>query len=134
MTSDERNDRFGPQGNDVPAGQEQDLAILDPGFADPGYWARFRSLVMARADDELSRRRLAAGLGVTDLLQSWSRNLIPAAAIAAAIAGLFFVRGQATPAWDVEEALTEGLEDRTLPMLMDQSGADDSFLFVEVTF
>ena len=89
---------------------------------------------MARAADELSRRRLAAEMGVAGLLQSWSRTVIPAAAIAAAIAGLLFWRGRPTPEWGVEEALTRGLEDRTLPQLMEQSEGADPFLFVEVTF
>ena len=134
MTSDTRNGRFGPQGVDGPSGQDHDLAILDPGHDDPGYWFRFRSLVMARAADELTRRRLAEEMGVAGLLQSWSRTVIRAAAIAAAIAGVLFLRGRSTPEWGVEEALTVGLEDRTLPQLMEQSGGVDPFLFVEVTF
>ena len=134
MTSDARKGRSGPRGGDGPRGQDHDLALLDPGLDDPGYWFRFRSLVMARAADELSRRRLAAEMGVAGLLQSWSRAVIPAAAIAAAIAGLLFWRGRPTPEWGVEEALTRGLEDRTLPQLMEQSEGADPFLFVEVTF
>ncbi len=134
MTSDVRKARFGPQGVDGPPGQDHDLAILDPGHDDPGYWFRFRSLVMARAAGELTRRRLAEEMGVAGLLQSWSRTVIRAAAIAAAIAGVLFLRGRSTPEWGVEEALTVGLEDRTLPQLMEQSGGVDPFLFVEVTF
>ncbi len=134
MTSDARKERSGPQGVDGPPGQDHDLAILDPGLDDPGYWFRFRSLVMARAADELLRRRLATELGVAGLLQSWSRTVIPAAAIAAAIAGVLFLRGRPTPEWGVEEALTVGLEDRTLPQFMEQSEGADPFLFVEVTF
>ena len=134
MTSDARKGRFGPQGGDGPPGQDHDLVILDPGLADPGYWLRFRSLVMARAADELARRRLATEMGVAGLLQSWSRTVIRAAAIAAAIAGLLFLRGRPPPEWGVEEALTRGLEDRTLPQLMEQSEGADPFLFVEVTF
>ncbi len=134
MTSDVRKARFGPQGVDGPPGQDHDLAILDPGHDDPGYWFRFRSLVMARAADELTRRRLAEEMGVAGLLQSWSRTVIRAAAIAAVIAGVLFLRGRSTPEWGVEEALTVGLEDRTLPQLMEQSGGADPFLFVEVTF
>lgn len=134
MTSDARNGRFGPWGGDDPPGQDHDLAILDPGLDDPGYWSRFRSLVMARAADEMSRRRMAAGMGVAGLLQSWSRTVIPAAALAATIAGILFLRGRPTPEWGVEEALTVDLEDRTLPQLMEQSEGADPFLFVEVTF
>jgi hypothetical protein len=89
---------------------------------------------MARADNELSRRRLAAEVGVTDFLQSWSGTVIRAAAIAATIAGVLFLRGRPTSEWGIEEELTAGLEDRTLPQLMDQSEGDDPFLFVEVTF
>ena len=134
MTSDVRKARFGPQGGDGPPGQDHDLAALDPGLHDPGYWSRFRSFVMARADVELSRRRLAAEVGVAGLLQSWSRTVIRAAAIAAVIAGVLFLRGRSTPEWGVEEALTVGLEDRTLPQLMEQSGGADPFLFVEVRY
>ena len=134
MTSDARKGRFGPRAGDGPSGQDHDLTILDPGLADPGYWFRFRSLVMARADVELSRRRLAAEMGVAGLLQSWSRTVIRAAAVAAAIAGVLFLRGRPTPEWGVEEALTVGLEDRTLPQFMEQSEGADPFLFVEVTF
>ena len=134
MTSDVWKARFGPQGDDGPPGQDHDLAILDPGHDDPGYWFRFRSLVMARVADELTRRRLAEEMGVAGLLQSWSGTVIRAAAIAAVIAGVLFLRGQATPEWGVEEALTEGLEDSTLPQLMEQSEGADPFLFVEVTF
>lgn len=134
MTSDARRGRIGPQGGDGRTGQARDLAILDPGFDDPGYWMRFRTLVMARADTELSRRRLAAESGVTDFVRSWSRAVIPAAAIAAAIAGVLMLRGQPTTAWGVEEALTVGLEDPTLPDLMEQPEGVDPFLLVEVTF
>ena len=134
MKSEALRGRFGLRGGDDPAGQDPNLAILDPGLDDSGYWFRFRSLVMARADRELTRRRSAAGMGVADFLQSWSQTVIRAAAIAAAVAGVLFLRGRPTPEWDVEEALTVGLEDRTLPQLMDQSEGDDPFLLIEVTF
>lgn len=134
MTSGARTGRFGPQGDEGPLGPDHNLAILDPGLHDPGYWSGFRSFVMARADVELSRRRLAGEVGVAGLLQSWSQRVIRAAAIAAMIAGMLFLRGRPVPEWDVEEALTVGLEDRTLPQLMEQSDGADPFLFVEVTF
>ena len=134
MTSDARERRFGLQGGDGAPGPDLDLAILDPGLGDPGYWSRFRSLVMARSDRELSRRRLTVEVEAPDFLQSWPRAVIRAAALAAAIAGILFLRGRSLPEWDIEQALTGDLEDRTLPQLMDQSQADDPFLFVEVTF
>ena len=46
---------------------------------------------MARASGELSRRRLAAEVGVVDFLQSWSRTVIRAALIVAAIAGVLLL-------------------------------------------
>ena len=134
MTSDARKGRFGPRGGDGAPGQDHHLAILDPGLDDPGYWFRFQSLVMARVDDELSRRRLAADVGVSDFLESWSRTVIHAAAIAAAIAGVLLLRGRPALEWDIEEALTVELQDRTLPQSMYRSEGDDPFLFVEVTF
>ena len=134
MTSDARKRRFGLTGDDDAPGQGHHLAILDPGLDDPGYWSRFQSLVMAGADNELSRRRLDSEVGVSDFLESWSRTVIQAAAIAAAIAGVLFLRGRPAPEWDIEEALTVELQDRTLPESMYRSEGDDPFLFVEVTF
>ena len=134
MTSDARKGRFGLHGGDGPTGPEHDLAVLDPGLEDPGYWSRFLSVVMARASGELSRRRLAAEVGVVDFLQSWSRTVIRAALIAAAIAGVLLLWDRPATTLGVEEALTMGLEDRTLPDLMEQPEGGDPFLLVEVTF
>ena len=134
MTSDARKGRFGLHGGDGPKGQGHELAILDPGLDDPGYWSRFLSVVMARASGELSRRRLAAEVGVVDFLQSWSRTVIRAALIVAAIAGVLLLGDRPATTLGVEEALTIGLEDRTLPDLMEQSEGGDPFLLVEVTF
>ena len=134
MTSDARKGRLGLHGGDGPTGQGHDLAVLDPGLDDSGYWSRFLSIVMVRAAGELSRRRLAAEVGVTDFLQSWSVTVIRAALIAAAIASVLILRDRPATVLGVEEALTMGLEDRTLPDLMEQSEGGDPFLLVEVTF
>jgi hypothetical protein len=134
MTSDARKGRFSLHGGDGPTGQGHDLAVLDPGLDDPGYWSRFLSLVMVRSADELSRRRLAAEVGVVDFIQSWSLTVIRAALIAAAIASVLLLRDRPATALGVEEALTMGLEDRTLPDLMEESEGGDPFLLVEVTF
>ncbi len=134
MTSDARKGRFGLHGDDGPEGEGHDLTVLDPGLHDPGYWSRFLSVVMSRATDELSRRRLAAEVGVGDLLESWSLTVIRAALIAAAIAGVLLLRDRPATALGVEEALTAGLEDRTLPDLMEQPEGGDPFMLVEVTF
>ena len=131
--SDARQRRFGLHGGSTPSGRGDDLTVVDPGYDDPGYWVRFRSRVMAGASDELSRRSLAAEVGVADFIQSWARTVIRTAAIAAAVAGFHLVRHPPATAVGVEEALTTGLEDRTLTDLMERPG-DDPFLLVEVTF
>ena len=106
-----------------------DLGILDPGRGDSKYWARFRIRVMSRAADELARRRGRAGVTVLELVQSWSRVLVPAAAVAAAVTALELSRGGAPRSSDShgpEEVLTQELEDRTLPdfMALEEAGED----------
>ncbi len=134
MKRDVRKGRFGRRGGYGPIGEVDDLAVLDPGLDDPGYWPRFLSLVMVRASDELSRRRIQAESGVTDFLQSWSVPVIRAALVAAVIAGVLLLRDRPAAPLGVEEALTVGLEDRTLPDLMEQPEEGDPFAFVELRF
>ena len=134
MKSDARKRRFGLDRSGGSTGQGDDLRVLDPGLDDPGYWPRFLSVVMVRATDELSRRRLAAEVGAGDFLQTWSPTVIRGALIAAAIAGVLLLWDGPAPTLGVEEALTMELEDRTLPDLMGQSEGDDPFLLIEVTF
>jgi len=134
MTSDARKGRLGLHRGDGPTEQAPDLAVLDPGLDDPGYWPRFLSVVMERASGELSRRRLVADVGVTDFFQLWSVPVIRAALIAAAIAGILLLRDGPATALGVEEALTMELEDRTLPDFMAQPEGGDPFLLVDVTF
>ena len=130
MTS---NGRMG-RGERNPSGRDPDFGVLDPELRHPGYWSRFRGSVMQRAAAELHRRRLLRDVGVADLLQSWARMLVPAAAAAAAIGGVLLFRNPPASAIGVEEALTVLLEDQTLPELMEQGDADDPFLLIEETF
>ena len=134
MTSDTRQGRFGPHRGAEPSGRPDDLTILDPGYDDPRYWVRFRSRVMERAANELSRRSLAAEEGVADFLQSWARTVVRTAAVAAAIAGMVLLRDPPATAVGVEEVLTTGLEDRALTDLMERPAGDDPLLLVEGTF
>ena len=134
MTSYLQKRRLGLHRGDSPTGPGHDLSVLDPGLDDPGYWPRFLSLVMERASGELSRRRLAAEVGVTDLLQSWSVPVLRAALVAAVIAGVLLLRDGPATTLGVEEALTMELEDRTLPDFMAQPQGSDPFLLVDVTF
>jgi len=88
------------------------LAALDPGRDDPSYWFRFRSSVGMRAMSELARRRRVE-LTVGDLVISWSRTLVPATVLAAAVAAFLLLRATPVPemplALGVEEILSEGL-------------------------
>lgn len=103
-------------------GQDPELAAwlrsLDPGTEDPNYWLRFRSWVMETAAPELARRRLVADVTVGDVLQSWSRTLVPTALLAAAVAGLALLRGPVVPEASpmaVEELLVSELGDDPIP-------------------
>lgn len=97
------------------------LALLDPERDDPGYWHRFQLWAVNSAGPELARRRRAAAVTVGDVMVSWWRGLVPAAAVAAALALVALV--DETPAevvmvagsGTIEELLTDGLEPAPLP-------------------
>ena len=103
-------------------GQDPEIAewlrALDPATEDPSYWLRFRSWVVESAAPELARRRLLADVTVGDVLQSWSRTLVPTALLAAAVAGLALLRGPVAPEVNplvVEELLVSELGDDPIP-------------------
>lgn len=98
------------------------LETLDPGQGDAGYWMRFHRGVLARAGDELARRRAAAEPSVQELVSSWSRAIVPAALAAAAAAAFLLLQPsvnapQAPASAGVEEFLTRGLEGGPAPAL-----------------
>ncbi len=116
-----------PQAGAGPSGGGYDLGILDPGRRDSSYWARFRFRVMTQAADELARRRRTTDVTVLELVQSWTRVMVPAAAVAAAITALQLQRGGSPRSLETqgpEEVLTQELEDRTLPdfMALEEAG------------
>lgn len=95
------------------------LKSLDPGSNDPGFWLRFHSRVMAQAQGELARRRMAGELSVVDVVFAWRRALVPLALMAAALAGFLLVgndSGSPTQMVALEDLLTEDLN------LLDGSG------------
>ena len=99
----------------------QTLALLDPAQQDPNYWFRFRSWVLSNATAELARRRLMHELTVADVMSSWARGVVSAAALAAVLAGLLLVRGAddpAPPPVGVEELLVSEVEGETIPTLL----------------
>ncbi len=121
MTNNGRRGRSGLHEGEGCSGPGYDLGILDPGHGDSGYWARFRFRVMTRAADELRRRRGMAEFTVLDVVQSWARVVVPAAAVAAAVAAVLLSQGRRTAltvSAGPEEILTQELEDWTLPDFM----------------
>ena len=98
------------------------LESLDPGGSDPGYWVRFHSSVLDRAQMELARRRVNGDLTIVDVVCAWRRALVPMALLAASAAGFLLV-GRKEPAAAlapiaIEEALVEGLEGETIPAVL----------------
>ena len=117
-------------------GQDLEIAeafeFLDPAHQDPTYWLRFRSWVVSNAAAEMARRRLMHELTVADVLNSWARAIVPTAVLAAALAGLLLVRGDAT-ALDqhlgIEELLVSEVEGQTIPAALapEQTGEAVAF-------
>lgn len=95
------------------------LRVLDPAQRDPGYWMRFRARVLRRAAPELARRRLMADVSLSDVMMSWARAVVPAAVLAAMLAGLFLLTNHpAVPqpsSVSVEELLAAGVHGSTIP-------------------
>jgi hypothetical protein len=89
--------------SDIEAGVP--LEALDPATRDPAYWESFHDAVLRAASSELARRR-AMPLTISGVLLSWSRTLVPAAAAAAAVAGILLV-----PLAEADDSLLFGVED-----------------------
>ena len=83
------------------------LEALDPEREDPGYWARLQRRIVSAAALELARRRRMDQLTVSGVLSSWSRTVVPAALMAAALATLLLLR-EAPPTLSAPGA-TEGV-------------------------
>jgi hypothetical protein len=105
---------------DVGISLERELAVLDPGQTDPGYWRRFHGWVLGSAAAELARRRLREAT-IGDVMLSWWRTVVPIAAVAAAIAGFLLMReltsmpGGETAEASMEEMLIEGADAPVMP-------------------
>ena len=97
------------------------LESLDPGSRDDTYWPRFYRSVMAAAAGELARRRVQYELTISGVVWSWARAVVPAALVAATLAGMILLRGQDLPQplhVDLEEVLAAGLDDGALPVML----------------
>ena len=124
--------REGDLGRDLEL--EEQLRVLDPSQDDPSYWFRFRGWVMKEAEGELARRRMSVDLTVEDLLESWSRTVIPVA-MAAAIAAIALIRSSPDDdpkvfmAVGVEELLVREIPAQTQPVLLSPNAAEGIVAF-----
>ena len=124
--------REGDLGRDLELAEQ--LRVLDPSQDDPSYWFRFRGWVMKEAEGELVRRRMSVDLTVEDLLESWSRTVIPVA-MAAAIAAIALMRNSPNDdpkvflAVGVEELLVREIPAQTQPVLLSPNAAEGIVAF-----
>ncbi|MDH5590575.1 MAG: hypothetical protein OEZ37_11050 [Gemmatimonadota bacterium] len=118
----------GPDGPDgVDAVVARGLRSLDPEEGSPNYWMRFRAEVVRRAGPELARRRLMRQATVPEVMSGWARTLVPAAVLAAALAGLFLARGPVRSpggTLDLEELLLAEVEGPTIPVFLQAASGD----------
>lgn len=111
------------------------LGVLDPGFDDTSYWRRFHLRILSLAGGELRRRSLQHAT-VGDVVQSWTRALVPLAALAAAIAGLMLVQNRTiefSGPVGIEEILIAELDEPALPDLV-RNGLESVTFAADVTF
>jgi hypothetical protein len=103
----------GANGDHPDAAVQRTLGVLDPARTKPGYWADFRRNAVFAAGPELARRRRLSNVTVSDVVFSWSRALLPMAAVAAAVALLLVMRTRPEPgevALTLDEMLWEGID------------------------
>jgi hypothetical protein len=110
------------------------LEPLDPGSVDPGFWLRFHRSVMARASEELARRRMTPELSIPEVVFQWRKPLVPLALLAATLAGIF-VLGHEEPGpvlspVALEEALVDGLEGDPIPTVLATTAELDETAFL----
>jgi len=112
------------------------MASLDPAAKDSNYWMRFQVAVLSEATRELARRRAMAQVTVAEVLNSWSRTLMPTALLAAAVAGLLLVQGteQSNPTHGVEELLVSEIPSETVPLLLSPDAAQGVVAFASDEF
>jgi hypothetical protein len=101
------------------------LDPLDPGSRDPGFWLRFHGRVLARAEDELERRRMIGEWSVPGVVFHWRKALASLTLLAAALAGIF-VLGHEEPGAPLspvalEDVLIEGVSGDPIPTVLGRS-------------
>ncbi len=107
--------------SDIP-GRTPDFEELDPGRSDVWYWARFQDRVMAEAMPELLRRQRSARVTFAQVMESWSRLLVPGTVAAAAVAATLLL-SQAEPP-PINDSVVV-LEELIFPVGPDQEALPD---------
>lgn len=113
------------------------LRVLDPGEREAGYWNAFHARVTSAAGAELVRRRAAASMTIGDVVVGWARTLVPTAMLAAALAGVVLMQGEATEApalVGIEEMLTSELTGLTIPQISSPDAPGNPVLLVAEIF
>lgn len=113
------------------------MASLDPSAVDSNYWMRFQVTVLSQATRELARRRMVAQVTVAEVLNSWSRTLMPTALLAAAVAGLLLSQAPEEHApihAGVEELLVSEIPSETVPLLLSPDAAQGVVAFASDEF
>jgi hypothetical protein len=113
------------------------MASLDPAANDSTYWMRFQVAVLSDASRELARRRMMAQVTVAEVLNSWSRAVMPTTLLAAAVAGLLLVQApkQSGPTHaGVEELLVSEIPSETVPLLLSPDAAQGVVAFASDVF
>ncbi len=126
MSSDsDRHSRVEPTDE---LGRDMELAavmeLLDPGYMDPAYWMRFRAKVVRHGGPELARRRLMGDPSLPEVVMSWARAVVPAAVLAAALAGLLILHDHSVSqprTVGVEELLVAGVQGSTIPAELERT-------------
>ena len=110
------------------------LDPLDPEFHDPGFWVRFHGEVLARARDELTRRRAVSHWSVPEVVFQWRTTLVPLTLLAAALAGILLLgqrdAGAGPAPVALEDALVEGLPGDPIPAVLQRSAELDEIAFL----
>lgn len=101
------------------------LSELDPGRDDPAYWMGFHRQAVDASRLELLRRRRESERSVAGVVSGWSRTVIPAALMAAAVAGFLLAQPDVTdssPEVTLDDLITMGAPG---PIPADMSDVED---------
>jgi hypothetical protein len=103
------------------------LGELDPGRDDPSYWMGFHNRVGEANRLELMRRRRESERSVAGVVSGWSRIVVPAALVAAAVAGLVLARPIAESPVALEDMITMGASE-PVPFELVDDETDEAWL------